>query len=281
MIVRVINIRTVNFIITYVNTYVMKKDTMLTLDERVTEAAKSLGLNLSDIAERALKEELKANLRPSGEEMIHFPVTKKLRLKNIGPFEGEREFEFSPGFNLIVGPNASGKSTLIDCLRTGYAGVEPPGRNRFVEESEESWVKIEPRNGEIERKVVNGQGEGIAGTGGYLSECIEKDRELEMPEGLKELLNRYDRSPSERGLSAGERELREILGQVMATRENECYVRDDGLGYLDLEMVEMMLKFLPEMDVQMIFTFIREPDFEIGSEYNVIGLESANLGDRF
>ncbi|MFW5928263.1 MAG: hypothetical protein ACOCSL_03585 [Thermoplasmatota archaeon] len=120
---------------------------------------------------------------------------------------------------------------------------------------------------------MNDQAKDFAGSGDYLLERIENDLSVEMPEGLKKRLTRYDRPPSERGLSTGERKLREILGQIIATRGNECYVNDNGLGYLDFEIVEDMLKFLPRTNIQMIFTISKEPDFEIESDYNVIKLE--------
>ncbi len=243
----------------------MRKNTMLTLEESVTETAKTIGINLSQVAEKAIKERIQEILRPRGEGVVQIPQTEKVVLKNVGHFQGEREFEFSSGVNIIVGPNASGKTTIIDSLRAAYGDERSPTKNQFMEEEDESWVRVVPENGAIRRNV----GDEISFPQGDTSERLDLERFEGLTEDVKE---RLKSSETERALSEGDRVLKEIILQSMATRGNECYLRDGTLAMLDTEMKEMVLDFLYEQEFQVILTYP-----ERGEEDSVISSEDHNL----
>ena len=44
------------------------------------------------------------------------------RLKNYKSFVDSEEIEFSEGFNVIVGPNNAGKTTLLEALSLSFVG---------------------------------------------------------------------------------------------------------------------------------------------------------------
>ena len=69
-------------------------------------------------------------------------------------FRGFRDAEFSVGkYNLLVGANNSGKTTIIDAIRSFYGGEqgyrfdEDEDFNRDAEAEEESWIDIEFQKG--------------------------------------------------------------------------------------------------------------------------------------
>ena len=45
----------------------------------------------------------------------------KLKLRNVGRIE-EADIEFSPGLNVVVGPNGRGKSTLVGSIYAAFTG---------------------------------------------------------------------------------------------------------------------------------------------------------------
>jgi len=251
----------------YIGEDKMRKNTMLTLEESVTETAKTVGINLSQVAEKAIKERMQEILRPRGQGSVQVPQTEKVVLKNVGPFQGERGFEFSSGVNIIVGPNASGKTTIIDSLRAAYGDENPPTKNDQVRQEEESWIRVVPVNGAIERGI--GNEDEISFPQGETFERFDLDRFEGLTEDVKEGL---ESSEDERALSEGDRVLKEIVLQSMATRPNECYLRDGPLAILDMEMKNMILDYLHEQEFQVILTY---PD--VGKKESVISSEDHNL----
>jgi post-segregation antitoxin (ccd killing protein) len=110
----------------------MKKNTLLYLDVDLVERAKKENVNISRLAEDALKEALKIAvprtareyllraLADAGREqafygeayLLPFQI-ESLKLENVGPFQ-DFEAKFRKGaLNVIYGPCGSGKSTII------------------------------------------------------------------------------------------------------------------------------------------------------------------------
>jgi len=245
----------------------MRKNTMLTVEESVTDTAKNLGVNLSQVAEKAIRERIKEILRPRGQGIVQIPQTEKLVLKDVGPFQAKKEFEFSSGVNIIIGPNASGKTTIIDSLRAAYGDEKPPTKNQFVDEDEESWIRIVPKAGAIKRNL------GDENEMSFLQEDNFESLDLERFEGLTEdVKDRLESRVHESALSEGDKIFKEIILQSMATRPNECYLRDGVLVRMDIEMKRMVLEFLHEQEFQVILTY---PD--MGKKDRVISSEDHNL----
>lgn len=113
-----------------------KKNTLLYLDSDLVEKAKRENINISRVAEDALRKTLDIKWRPATprehlqkifetaderdegiRETYFLPFQiESITLSNIGPF---REFEghFSPnGVNIIYGPNGSGKSIILRAI---------------------------------------------------------------------------------------------------------------------------------------------------------------------
>lgn len=66
----------------------------------------------------------------------------RLRLENFRCFE-QREFEFRPGFNLVVGDNASGKTALLEALSLVLDQVLASTLRRGVAMDGFPWVRME------------------------------------------------------------------------------------------------------------------------------------------
>jgi ATPase subunit of ABC transporter with duplicated ATPase domains len=110
----------------------MKKNTLLYLDADLVERAKKENVNISRLAEDALKEALKIAvprtareylvrvLGDAGRELAFYGEAyllpfqiESIKLENVGPFQ-DFEAKFRKGaLNVIYGPCGSGKSTII------------------------------------------------------------------------------------------------------------------------------------------------------------------------
>ena len=136
----------------------MKKNTLVYLDENLVKSAKSHDLNISRITEDALRSRLFPILS-SGERQLDFEghITKlkkdercyflpfvidNLRLKNIGPFE-EIELSFGRGINTILGNCGTGKTMIIKSLARGFGLFEPIFGSFLRSGEEEGCIKIE------------------------------------------------------------------------------------------------------------------------------------------
>jgi hypothetical protein len=139
----------------------MKKNTLLYLDENLVRTAKQAGFNLSEITEAALRKRLLPLLSSGdrlGMELMDpdkfFTDLKEagqcwelpfelggIELKNVGPI-GELDAEFKRGINVIVGPNASGKSIMVRVMALVF-GQRP----KYVDE------KMLLKHGEREGKI--------------------------------------------------------------------------------------------------------------------------------
>jgi predicted ATP-binding protein involved in virulence len=74
------------------------------------------------------------------------PYLQKIRLRNVRQFEDET-FEFKDGFNLLVGENGKGKSTLLAAIATAYQ-IDSPNRIRKTWRFEE--IRLGTRRMEID-----------------------------------------------------------------------------------------------------------------------------------
>jgi len=117
-----------------------KKNTLLYLDENLVRRAKKFGLNLSEVAEAALRERL-LPLLSTGELQLDFDQHLKdlkeegdcyelpielegIGLKNVGPLN-KLEVKFKRDINVILGPAGSGKSIMIRAIARAFGQRHP------------------------------------------------------------------------------------------------------------------------------------------------------------
>lgn len=67
-----------------------------------------------------------------------------IRLKNFRSYKDE-SFEFSPGVNIIVGPNASGKTNLLEALLIISKGASYRAKDNDLIKYNKPWTRIDSR----------------------------------------------------------------------------------------------------------------------------------------
>lgn len=72
------------------------------------------------------------------------------RLQNIRSYK-DGSFEFDSGVNIIVGPNASGKTTLIEAMMVGLKGKSFKARDAEIIQTSADWARIDIGGKDIER----------------------------------------------------------------------------------------------------------------------------------
>lgn len=101
----------------------MKKNVMLTVDKALIERARLHDINISQIASEALEKEIAK--RSHYKNQLICPMINELKLRNIGHFR-EASFQFGESINLIIGPNASGKTMIFQSIKCALAGGHIP-----------------------------------------------------------------------------------------------------------------------------------------------------------
>ncbi|RLJ01954.1 MAG: hypothetical protein DRP11_03640 [Candidatus Aenigmatarchaeota archaeon] len=141
-----------------------KKNTLLYLDEDLVRMAKRMKVNISELAENALREKLLPLLSSSDRILfdidsylneleklgdcffLSFPV-KKVELKNIGPLDSFSS-DFSSGINIIKGPAGSGKTTLLRSIVRVFGISAPGGTVTLKDGKSRGYIKVLVREGE-------------------------------------------------------------------------------------------------------------------------------------
>lgn len=72
------------------------------------------------------------------------------RLQHIRSYT-DGSYEFDPGVNIVVGPNASGKTTLIEALMVGLRGKSFKARDIEIMQNGAEWARIDIGGSDIER----------------------------------------------------------------------------------------------------------------------------------
>lgn len=118
-----------------------KKNTLLYLDESLVSSAKQHNLNLSEVAEAAIRSQLAPqlsqrelqldfrqhldDLKKQGQCYILPQMIKTIKIENIGPIE-KLELNFAKGINIVIGRNATGKTALIKTLAYAFGVLSSP-----------------------------------------------------------------------------------------------------------------------------------------------------------
>ena len=154
-----------------------KKNTLLYLQEDLVELAKRMNLNISELAEAALREELLPMLSAGSRILVHIELylkdlaktghcfflplaVKRLEMKNIGPI-GSISMDFGPGLNVIKGNCATGKSTILRSMAMAFGVFSPERGHMLSREKGKGHVKIttysDKRVVEFDRDSQNGK----------------------------------------------------------------------------------------------------------------------------
>jgi DNA replication and repair protein RecF len=75
-----------------------------------------------------------------------------IRLQNFRSYK-EDSFEFSPEVNIIVGPNASGKTSLLEAILVSSSGSSYRGLDHELIKFNEPWSRLEAHSDNTERIV--------------------------------------------------------------------------------------------------------------------------------
>ncbi|MFB6216254.1 MAG: ATP-binding protein [Candidatus Aenigmatarchaeota archaeon] len=133
-----------------------KTKATLYLEENLVQRAKESDLNMSEIANNALKErfglEKETNRQKNLRELLQnaaedgrlysFPFKiETVKLENIRKFE-KLSIDLEDGINLIYGPNGSGKSTVIESI-VNTVQPEPEGVDK-------DFLKYDRNSGDVE-----------------------------------------------------------------------------------------------------------------------------------
>ena len=162
-------------------------------------------------------------------------------------FRGFRDAEFTVGqYNLLVGANNSGKTTIIDAIRSFYGGEqgyrfdEDEDFNRDAEADEESWIDIEFQKGAKRvgyRRYNKSAGQSRSGLyeiskkdGRVLVGAVSKIKQREINEGaLGKLIYIPAVSlPDDATKLSGPSALKDIVSNIVG----DCF--DNGVGYAKL-----------------------------------------------
>ena len=114
-----------------------KKNTLLYLDSHLVDLAKKYNINISKITEDAIKSNLFLSkegetwdyeeymeLLCEKEECFFLPFQiKEVYLSNIGVFE-DKKIKFKEGMNLVIGENATGKTTLLRAIAESFGVIK-------------------------------------------------------------------------------------------------------------------------------------------------------------
>ncbi len=80
-------------------------------------------------------------------------MIQNIRLQNFRSYLDE-SFEFEPGVNIIVGPNASGKTSLIESIMLALVGSSYKGRDVELVRHDTEWARIDVvTNGDGQRTI--------------------------------------------------------------------------------------------------------------------------------
>ena len=75
-----------------------------------------------------------------------------IRLQHFRSY-GDDSFEFSPGVNIIVGPNASGKTNLLEAILMLARGSSYRAKDNELIGYSDPWARLDARLGDIQRTV--------------------------------------------------------------------------------------------------------------------------------
>lgn len=145
-----------------------KTKATLYLEQDVVNQAKESDLNMSEIANNALKKrfgleqetskqrDLRVLLQDAREEGRLYTLPFKIagvEADNIGKFE-ELDLAFEDGLNVIYGPNGAGKTTVIEAVVNAVRPEKEAGKEFVKYDRNSGSVELELEQHSIERQFV-------------------------------------------------------------------------------------------------------------------------------
>lgn len=79
-------------------------------------------------------------------------MIQQIRLQHFRSY-GDASFEFQPGVNIVVGPNASGKTNLLEALLVVASGNSYRARDVDLVSHEETWSRLDALADNVNRTV--------------------------------------------------------------------------------------------------------------------------------
>ena len=74
-------------------------------------------------------------------------IVQKLKVTNWKHLNGEKDVKINPGFNILVGPNFIGKTSLLEALQYALTGTLPAYK---AKEKDKNWIHIATARSDVE-----------------------------------------------------------------------------------------------------------------------------------
>lgn len=186
-------------------------------------------------------------------------ILRSLELKNFGRFP-EAAFEFRRGLNLVIGPNESGKSTLMEAVPAVLFGLRDKERFR-------SWGR---QAGSEAALVLEGSGRTVRVTRDLLSDQTT----LEEKDDLYQTLYHFEGKVAPQGRSSERAEYLAELQRLFGLAEEDVFRASLFFGQGSLEVggnglaakIKSLLSGFVEVDYDKVLASLSEEYFAITRE---------------
>ncbi len=184
-------------------------------------------------------------------------ILRSLELKHFGKF-AERSFDFRRGFNLIIGPNESGKSTLMEAIPAALFGLRDKDRYKPWGRQGSCQVALALENGastiRIERELLSDR-----------VQLVERD-------DMYQALYQFDGKAAPLGRSSERAEYLDQLSRLFAVYDEDIFRSSLFFGQGDLELTDRsglatrlkaLLSGFVEVDYDRVLTSLSDDYFNI------------------
>jgi len=184
-------------------------------------------------------------------------ILRSLELKHFGKF-AERSFDFRRGFNLVIGSNESGKSTMMEAIPAALFGLRNKDRYKPWGRQGSCEVALALENGgctvRIERELISDR-----------VQLIERD-------DLYQVLYQFDGKAAPQGRSSERAEYLDQLNRLLAVADEDIFRSSLFFGQGDLELanrnglttrLKALLSGFVEVDYDRVLTSLSDDYFNI------------------